>query len=52
LKKVIPSLHPKNSYDYDEVLTMILKLSAPHFSSPLCYIFNRAISVGTFSSCL
>jgi hypothetical protein len=38
-EKVISSLHPKNSYGYDEILTVILKLTAPHISSPLCYIF-------------
>jgi hypothetical protein len=51
-EKVISSLHPKNSYSYDEILMKILKVSAPYTSSPVCYIFNKAISAGTFPSCL
>jgi hypothetical protein len=42
-EKVISSLHPKNSYGYDEILMNILKISTPCISSPLCYIFNKVI---------
>lgn len=51
-KQITSSLHQKNSYGYDEISMKILKISAPYTSSPVCYIFNEAISVGTFPSCL
>ena len=30
IEKVISSLHPKNSYGYDEISMKILKISAPY----------------------
>jgi hypothetical protein len=38
-EKVVFSLHLKNSSGYDEISTKTLKISAPHTSSPLCYIY-------------
>jgi hypothetical protein len=51
-EKDISALHPRNSYGYDEISMKILKISAPYTSLPVCYMFNKAISVGTFLSCL
>ena len=42
-EKIISSLHPKNSYGYDDILMTILKISTPYISPPLCYIFNKVI---------
>jgi Reverse transcriptase (RNA-dependent DNA polymerase). len=52
IEKVISSLHPKNSCGCDEISMKILYISAPYISSPLCYIFNKARTVGTLPSCL
>jgi Notch-like protein len=46
IEKVISSLHSKNSSGYDEISMKILKISAPYISSPLCYIFNKAVLAG------
>jgi Notch-like protein len=42
----------KNSYGYDEISTVILKVSAPFIGSPLNYICNKCIIFGTFPTCL
>jgi len=39
---------PKNSYGYDEILTKILKGSAPFILSPLTCIGNKILSTGIF----
>jgi hypothetical protein len=48
IEKVISSLHSKNSSGYDEISMKTLKVSAPFISSPLCYIFNKAVLAGKF----
>jgi Notch-like protein len=48
--EVIFSLCSKNSSGYDEISTKTLKISAPYISSPLCYIFNKAVLTGKFPS--
>jgi hypothetical protein len=41
-------LHSKNSSGYDEISMKTLNISAPYISSPLCYIFNKAVLAGKF----
>jgi len=48
IKKIIHSLNCKNSHGYDEILTRILKASAPYVLSPLTHIFNKILSTGIF----
>ena len=48
INKIIYSLKCKDSYGYDEILTRILKISAPYILSPLTYIFNKILSTGIF----
>lgn len=45
---IIKSLKPKNSFGYNEISPKILKISANYISSPLTYIYNKAISKGVF----
>jgi hypothetical protein len=52
IEKVIASFPSKNSAGYDEISVKTLKISAPFISSPLCYIFNKAILYGKFPSCM
>jgi hypothetical protein len=47
---IINSLKMKNSYGYDEITTKMLKASAPFICSPLGFIFNETIRLGTFPS--
>ena len=49
INKILYSLKCKDSYGYDEILTRILKVSAPYILSPLTYIFNKILSTGIFS---
>jgi hypothetical protein len=42
------SLKSKNSYGYDEISVMILKISSPFIIAPLNYICNRSILSGLF----
>ena len=48
IKKIIRSLKRKDSHGYDEILTRILKISAPYVLSLLTYIFNKILSRGVF----
>jgi hypothetical protein len=48
IEEVISSLCSKNSSEYDEISMKTLKISAPYISSPLCYIFNKAVLNGNF----
>jgi Notch-like protein len=48
IKKIIMSLKSKNSYGYDEISVMILKISSPFIIAPLNYICNRSTLSGTF----
>jgi hypothetical protein len=52
IEKVISSLPSKSSSGYDEFSMKTLKISAPYISSPSCYIFNKAVLVGKFPSCM
>jgi hypothetical protein len=46
IDKLIQSMKCKNSYDYDEISSRILKSSAPYVLSPLPFIFNKTLSTG------
>jgi hypothetical protein len=48
LEKIIKSLKPKAAHGYDGVSTRILKWSAPYISTPLTYIFNKALEKGVY----
>jgi len=48
IEKIIKSLKSKNAHGYDGVSTRILKCSAPYISSPLTYIFNKALEKGVY----
>jgi hypothetical protein len=50
--KIIKSLTPKNSQNYDEISVEVLKWSTPFNSSPLTYICNKCYKFGTFPSIL
>ena len=49
-EKIIKSLKTKNAHGYDKISIKILKLSAPFISSPLTYIFNKSLELGSFPS--
>jgi hypothetical protein len=42
IERIFNSSRLKNSHDYDEIYTKILKVSAPFVSSPLNYICNKS----------
>ena len=48
IENIIRSLRSKESCGYEEISIKILKISAPFISSPLTYIFNRAMFTGIF----
>ena len=48
ITKILKSIKTKNSFGYDEILTKILKLSAPFITSSLTYICNKSLSSGVF----
>jgi len=48
MEKIIHSLKCMNSYGYNEISSRILKVSTPHISFPLTFIFNKILSTGTF----
>jgi hypothetical protein len=48
IENTISFLPSRSSHGYDENSMKILKISASCISSPLCYIFNKAISSGIF----
>jgi len=48
INKIIHSLKCNDSYGYDEIISRILKISAPYVLSPLTYIFNKVLSTGIF----
>jgi hypothetical protein len=50
IEKIIKSLKTKNVHGYDEISVKILKWSAPFISSPLTYIFNKSLELGSFPS--
>ena len=45
---IINSLKSKNSSEYDEISSKLLKLCGPQISRPLFYIRNKSISMGIF----
>jgi hypothetical protein len=48
--EIIKSLENKNSSDYDEVSTNVLKANMPYILSLLTYACNRSLSTGIFPS--
>ena len=46
--KIIHSLKSKNSHGYEEIMSRILKINAPHIISPLMNIFNNVLRSGIF----
>jgi hypothetical protein len=46
--EIIKSLKWKNSHCYDETPIKLLKISLPFIISPLTYVCNRSLSMGTF----
>jgi len=48
IEKIIKPLKSKTAYGYDGVSTRILKWSAPYISTPLTYIFNKALEKGVY----
>ena len=48
IEKIIYSLERTNSYGYNEIPSIILKVSTPYFLSPLIFISNKILSTGTF----
>jgi hypothetical protein len=50
LEKIIKSIRTKNAHGYNEISVNILKWSAPFISSPLTYIFNKSLELGSFPS--
>ena len=47
-EQIIKSLKTKNSYEYDETSTKILKISCPLMSSLINYICNKMMFWGVF----
>jgi hypothetical protein len=50
IERIIKSIRVKNSHGYDGINTKMLKVNAPYISSPLNYICNKSIRLGTFPS--
>ena len=50
IEKIIKSLKTKNVHGYDEISIKTLKWSVPFISSPLTYIFNESLELGSFPS--
>ena len=48
IERIIKSLKTKNSYEYDEISTKILKISYHFISSPINYICNKMLFWGVF----
>ena len=47
-EKITKSLKSKDSHGYDEISTMLIKISSPFISSPLNYIWNKVLTKGIF----
>ena len=47
-EKIIKSLKTTNAHQYNEISIQILKCSDPLISSPLTYIFNKSLELGSF----
>jgi Notch-like protein len=50
IDKIIKSLKAKGCHGYDEISVKILKWGSPFIVSPLTYIFNKSLEMGTFPS--
>jgi len=50
IENIIKSLKTKNAHGYNEISVTVLKWSAPFTSSPLTYIFNKSLEMGSFPS--
>ena len=48
IEQIIKSLKTKNSCEYYEISTKILKISSPFISSPLKYLYNKILFWGVF----
>jgi len=48
IERIVKSLKTKNSYEYDEISTKILKISCPFINSPINYICNKMLFWGIF----
>jgi hypothetical protein len=48
IRNIIKSPNTKNSHEYDEISTKLLKLSSPFILSPLTRICNKSLALGTF----
>jgi hypothetical protein len=48
IEEIVKSLKTKNSYGYDEISPMILKVCSPFISSPINYICNKMLRTGVF----
>ena len=47
-EKIIKSLKTTNAHGYNDISIKILKWSPPFISSPLTYIFNKSLELGSF----
>jgi len=48
ITSIIKSFKTKNSFGYDGISTKVIKISVTYISSPLTFICNKSISIGTF----
>jgi hypothetical protein len=48
IQKIIKALKLKNSYRYDEISPIILKISLPFITAPMNYICNKMLRDGVF----
>ena len=52
ISSIIRSLKPSNSSGYDKITTTVLQACSPYITSPLNYIYNRALFTGIFPDSL
>jgi hypothetical protein len=48
IKNIIISLKSKNSCDYDEISSKLLKSCVDYISIPLSYLCNHSMAIGIF----
>ena len=48
IEQIIKLIKTKNSYEYDEISTKIVKESCPFISAPINYICNKMLFCGVF----
>jgi hypothetical protein len=49
IEQILKFLKTKNTSEYDEISTKILKIYSPFLSSPLSYICNKILFWGVFT---